>query len=210
MHPVLIICVLIVLAVFYIRYRRKKLYLRRVELIDQFRFPQKVYMRVQQQYPHLSKVEVETVIEGLREYFYISLLANKNVVAMPSQVIDVAWHEFILFTREYERFCSQSFARFLHHTPAEAMSSPTMAQTGIKRAWRLACFREGIDPQAPSKLPLIFAIDEQLKIPDGFSYQLDCKGLANNGYCASHIGCGGGCSGSSEGGSDSGCSGGGD
>jgi hypothetical protein len=84
---------------------------------------------------------------------------------MPSQVVDDAWHEFILFTRQYQQFCERGLGRFLHHTPAEAMRSPTDAQDGIKRAWRLACQRDGIDPKAPQSLPLLFALDACSALP---------------------------------------------
>jgi hypothetical protein len=99
------------------------------------------------------------VFDGLREYFQLCREARNRLVAMPSQVVDDAWHEFILFTRQYQQFCERGLGRFLHHTPAEAMRSPTDAQDGIKRAWRLACRRDGIDPKAPQSLPLLFALD---------------------------------------------------
>jgi hypothetical protein len=139
-------------------------------------------------------------------------VAGKRFVSMPSQVVDDAWHAFILFTRGYQSFCQRAFGRFLHHTPAEAMRSQTQAQDGIRRAWRLACLREGIDPGRPERLPLLFAIDGLLGIPNGFRYDLVCQpGAANSGYCASDIGCGGGCGASSScgGSGESGCGGGG-
>ncbi len=49
----------------------------------------------------------------------------KRMVAMPSQVVDVAWHELILHTRLYQHVCRKGLGRFLHHTPAQAMRSPT-------------------------------------------------------------------------------------
>lgn len=101
----------------------------------------------------------------------------------------------------------RALGRFLHHTPAEAMESPTAAQAGIKTAWKISCFREKIQPKSASKLPLLFAMDAALKIPDGFKYSLDCSKPGSHGYCAGHIGCGSGCGGCS--GDSSGCSGGG-
>jgi hypothetical protein len=95
------------------------------------------------------------------------------------------------------------------------MRGPQDAQEGIRRAWRLACALESISPRTPPRLPLIFVLDDKLRIPDGFRYSLNCLAAAalaqtarSDGsmtYCASHIGCGsgggdGGCS------SDSGCS----
>ena len=71
------------------------------------------------------------------------------------------------------------------------MRSPTDASDGIRRAWRLACAREKIDPQKPERLPRLFALDAALLIAGGFVYQLDClaAGQAGAGFCASHIGC---------------------
>jgi hypothetical protein len=157
------------------------------------------------------------VLLALRDYFQLCRMAGRRMVAMPSQVVDDAWHEFILFTRQYERFCRRGFGRFLHHTPAEAMRSPTDATEGIQRAWRLACANEGINPKKPDRLPRLFAMDATLLIAGGFIYHLDCmaakQGATSAGFCASHIGCGGGCSGDSGNSSDSsdggsGCSGG--
>lgn len=186
----------------------------RTRFIDSYRFPPGIRARVRKRYPHLAEADLDRVLAGLTAWFQISLQAGRRRVSMPSQAVDAAWHEFILFTRNYRDFCNKALGRFLHHTPAEAMRSPTEAQEGIRRAWRLSCAREGIDPRAPSRLPLLFALDADLRIADGFRYALDC-GLGarraadgSTPYCASHIGCGsgggdGGCS------SDSGCSGGG-
>jgi hypothetical protein len=98
------------------------------------------------------------------------------------------------------------------------MRSPRDAQEGIRRAWRLSCRREAIDPAAPRRLPLLFALDARLAIPGGFTYALDCSlrargasGAASSGeFCAGHIGCssgGGGCSGDGDGDGHGGCGG---
>ena len=173
--------------------------------IDAYALPVSLKHKVLKRYPHLDDEQLTLVMQALKEYFQICNSAGKRAVAMPSQVVDVAWHEFILFTRKYQSFCQHALGRFLHHTPAEAMRSPTDAQQGIKRAWRIACAREGIDARTPASLPLLFAIDQQLAISDGFFYRSDCSALAERGesspYCASHIGCASGCAG------DGGCSG---
>ena len=84
------------------------------------------------------------------------------------------------------------------------MESKTKAQKGIKTAWKISCFRENIQPKSPIKLPLLFAMDAELAIADGFKYSLDCS--KDNNYCASGIGCGSGCGGCSS--SGDGCGGG--
>ncbi|MDP1664627.1 MAG: hypothetical protein Q8L79_05815 [Methylobacter sp.] len=181
---------------------------RQLKYIEQYHFHKGIRHKLSQKHPQLSEQQLDMVFQGLRDYFRICHRAKKRRVSMPSQVIDDAWHEFILSTRIYEKFCTKALGRFLHHTPAEAMSTPTLAKDGIKRSWRLACALEQINPKKPVRLPLVFAMDGLLNIANGFTYQLDCKKSSSGSYCASHIGCSSGCGGSSDSSSDSsGCSG---
>ena len=157
--------------------------------IATYTFPSSLATTIHMKYPHLSSDQVSLALDGLREFFYACQRASKVMMAMPSQVVDVAWHEFILSTRDYEQFCQHAFGRFLHHTPAEAMKKPEKAQDGIKRIWKSACTHEGIDPTSPHRLPLLFALDTELEIPDGFKYSLDCQQPGSHTFCAKHIGC---------------------
>jgi hypothetical protein len=197
---------------------------RRWAYIEDYQFPDRVIVKVKTEYTSLSEDQIQLVIRGLRDFFQICRAARNQFVSMPSQAVDTAWHEFILFTREYEDFCNNAMGHFLHHSPAEAMQTPIQAQEGIKRAWSIACRRDGIDPLKPERLPGLFAIDEALEIPNGFRYVLDCGVGPPQRYCASHIGCtssgdytSGGCGtggclsglfGDSDGGCDGGCGGG--
>lgn len=191
----------------YLRLHAKHQATKREAFIDSYVFPEKLSQSLKAKYPHLSDRDINEIFKALRDYFHICNMAGKRMVSMPSQVVDVAWHELILFTLRYQLFCQKAFNRFLHHTPAEAMTNPTSAQAGIKRAWRLACVREGINPENPDVLPLLFAIDSKLGISDGFNYKLRCNPSNSNSsdYCASHIGCSS-CSGSSCSSDSSGCS----
>ena len=191
---------------------------QRTHFIDTYRFPERLRLKLVETYPHLEVPQQERVLQGLRDYFRLCQMAGRRMVAMPSQAVDVVWHEFILYTRQYGEFCRNGVGRFLHHTPSDAMPSAEVASAGIRRAWRLACMREGIRPDQPDRLPLLFALDGELAIADGFHYRLDCgahPGRYRNGntYCASHVGCGSGCAsgcgGDSTSGDGGGCGGGG-
>ncbi|MEM7019910.1 MAG: hypothetical protein AAF512_21550 [Pseudomonadota bacterium] len=181
----------------FVKLRAVWLHAHRNDIIQNYEFPGRIKQKLQETYPHLSASDTEIVISGLKDYFQLCHLANKRLVAMPSQVVDVAWHEFILFTRQYEQFCKQALGRFLHHTPAEAMREPQKAQQGIRRAWRISCYLNEIDPEEPENLPLLFDIDRKLSIPDGFTYYANCKDKDGYVYCAGHIGCSTGCHGGS-------------
>jgi len=182
--------------------------------ITNFAFPDGLRSKLREVHPNLTPGQQIQVFEGLRQWFMVCNRAGGRFVSMPSQVVDDAWHAFILFTRNYEQFCRKAFGRFLHHTPAEAMANQTTATDGIRRAWRIACHLEKIDPQAPRRLPMLFAMDAVLAVPGGFYYELNCK-PGSNTYCAGGIGCSSGCgSGSDEdgdggdSGGDGGCGGG--
>lgn len=48
---------------------------------------------------------------------FLHLIAFYNRRLTPSLPVDLAWHEFILFTRKYASFCQEKFGRFIHHHP---------------------------------------------------------------------------------------------
>ncbi len=109
---------------------RRGLDRRRYRFIQQFRLPPRVAQAVRERYPQLSEEQVQRVLGGLREYLLLCRAAGKRMVAMPSQVVDVAWHELILHTRLYQHVCRKGLGRFLHHTPAQAIRSPPTGPGG--------------------------------------------------------------------------------
>lgn len=169
----------------------------RDRFIQGYTLPKGLDVRLLKRRPDLDAEQLAQVIAGLKQYFRIALAANKRMVAMPSQVVDDLWHEFILYTRTYQAFSSRAFGRYLHHTPAEAMSGATTQNDALRRAWRLACRLEGIDPKNPHRLPLLFALDGMLGIADGFYYVPDCKGqgqaqsTSHSTHCGADLGSGG-------------------
>ena len=54
------------------------------------------------------------LVETLR---FLHLVAFYQRKLTPSLAVDLAWHEFILFTRQYAAFCQTTFGRFIHHSP---------------------------------------------------------------------------------------------
>lgn len=37
----------------------------------------------------------------------------------PSPMVDIGWHTFILYTRDYAAFCQELGGRFIHHEPSD-------------------------------------------------------------------------------------------
>ncbi|MDD2608673.1 MAG: hypothetical protein PHX60_03125 [Giesbergeria sp.] len=150
----------------------------RERFVREAALPQFLKRKLRDAYPHLAQKEAELVEQGLRQFFLACLRSKRQFVAMPSRAVDVLWHEFILHTRAYQDWCQQGLGFFLHHTPAETLGRRAKHNDGLRRAWYWACQQEKIDPRAPSHLPLLFALDAQLKITNGFFYLPDCSDIA--------------------------------
>lgn len=135
--------------------------------------------KLREHYPHLSAKDADLVTRGLRQFFWACLRANGKFVAMPSRVVDVMWHEFILHTRAYHAWCDLTVGRYLHHTPAEVLGANARHNDGLRRAWFWACKDEGVNPRVPTRLPLLFALDTKFEIANGFRYRPDCADMRN-------------------------------
>ncbi|HET8575298.1 MAG TPA: hypothetical protein VFM02_03980 [Candidatus Paceibacterota bacterium] len=62
----------------------------------------------------------------------------------PPDTIDIGWHEFGLFMKEYEDFCIKHFAHFIYHKPAtsDQPSDPNAPKYTLQVATNL--FGEGV------------------------------------------------------------------
>jgi hypothetical protein len=43
---------------------------------------------------------------------------------VPSSLVDIGWHTFILYTKDYAAFCDQVAGRFIHHVPDDSPDAP--------------------------------------------------------------------------------------
>ena len=77
---------------------------------------------------------------------FLDLCAGASTPLAPSRKVDKAWHEFLLFTREYEEFCTERYGRFVHHDPYETNDDDAYLRTYVayqarfgpppRRVWR--------------------------------------------------------------------------
>ena len=163
---------------------------RREQFIRHGLLPQFLKLKLREHFAHLSQKDAELVERGLRQFFLTCHRARGKFVAMPSQAVDVMWHEFILHTRAYRRWCGFGLGRFLHHTPAEALAKSAERNDGLRRAWYWACKDESIDPRLPTRLPLLFALDTKLGIEGGFHYVPDCRAMDRHNESSGTTHCG--------------------
>ncbi|MBL8673224.1 MAG: hypothetical protein JNK11_21380 [Alphaproteobacteria bacterium] len=168
--------------------RHKWVELRRADFVRQMPFPVGLLERLEKRRPGLTRKDTALVSRALRQFFLAHLRSGRRFVSMPSQVVDDLWHEFILYTRDYQRFCKHAFGQFLHHTPAVALGKEHHSNEGLRRVWWYACREDNINPRHPSRLPLLFAIDAKLKIQDGFFYLARCEKLRDRDGGGGHCG----------------------
>ena len=155
----------------------------RIAFIQAYSFPPLLGQKMREAYPHLTDAEVVQVLEGLRQWFLVCLNARGKTVGMPSAAVDEAWHEFILITREYTAFCDAAFGRYLHHTPSTSMSEP-MASSLARTVHVLDDLPSPLVPV--SAVPLLFALDAELDIPNGHGYDEEhVEWLRNGGWSGS-------------------------
>jgi hypothetical protein len=162
-------------------------------------FPESYHLEVMKRYPHLSAQDVNLAFEQLRFYFSICLLKMPSSVAMPSRIVDVCWHIFLCDTRQYKQFCEMVFGDFLHHdawveanlsvqselNTVVAQKDPENLSEAMKEQlalefrnhhaaariyqWSALLEGEGQTSMLPA-VPLLFRIDAELAIKDGFFY----------------------------------------
>jgi hypothetical protein len=164
---------------------------RREAYIRTYMFPPGLLGKLKKHRPELATKDQQLVARALRHFFLAYLQSGRKRVAMPSQITDELWHEFILYTQNYQAFCQCAFGQFLHHSPAVVLTNVRENNAGLRRVWWYACLEENINPRTPTRLPLLFAIDKKLGVRDGFFYELDCRRVPNRDgqptHCASDI-----------------------
>lgn len=172
-------------ATVYFEWRRRG----RLQFIGNYRWPPGLVSKLASHHRGLTAKDLDQVQQGLRQFFRAYVNGGYRPVAMPSQIVDDLWHEFILYTRDYDRFCRQAFGRKLHHTPAAALSrNQKSSNEGLRRVWWQCCKEERIDPMAPTTLPLLFALDATLSIPGGYRYHPNCEALREQGVAGTQCG----------------------
>lgn len=184
----------------------------RRQFVREASLPPFLAAKLQAAYPQLQPRDTDLVLRGLRQFFMAHLRSDRSFVAMPSRLVDAAWHEFILHTQAYQQWCQAAFGGMLHHSPAEVLGRSAQRNNGLRRTWYWACKEESINPRVPARLPLLFALDAKFGVEGGYRYVPDCRDIdrqASGGtQCGTDFGDSGGGSGDagSFGGSEAGAS----
>ena len=80
----------------------------------------------------------ESCTMALAELIKFLTLASEstNCPVTPSARVDMAWHEFILFTRTYTSFCERNYGKMIHHEPSDDQPQNTRQYLETLRLYR--------------------------------------------------------------------------
>lgn len=62
-----------------------------------------------------SEEQTEQGVAEMLKYLYLVGITADHLT--PSHLVDMVWHEFILFTKKYMTYCQDKFSRYIHHFP---------------------------------------------------------------------------------------------
>jgi len=63
----------------------------------------------------MSEHEAKELFDDLKRFLF--LCATHREKLGPTDRIDEAWHNFILFTKDYRNFCNRLLGKFIEHVP---------------------------------------------------------------------------------------------
>lgn len=76
---------------------------------------------VLKRYAAARSVSLEDATKAGEELVKFLVVCSKSEASLsPSKSVDEIWHEFILNTYDYARFCSEVLSGFVHHIPLDS------------------------------------------------------------------------------------------
>ncbi len=100
--------------------------IKTLEELDEYEVPSFLAERIALIY-HVPEDFAEGIIREAKRMLFLFVQTKKYVV--PSDRVDWAWHEMILFTEFYRDFCSD-LGGFIHHVP-----NPPRSGDDEKESW---------------------------------------------------------------------------
>lgn len=89
--------------------------------LEQYELPDYIRERLQKRFPFkfMAQNEIDDCIIEFKKYMAILVInyGNGRGIPMVSELVDEVWHTFVLFTRDYHKFCKMLVGGYIHHIP---------------------------------------------------------------------------------------------
>lgn len=76
-----------------------------------------------------SRKEYQSAFIEFKKFVFLTQISNTKL-GMCSKEVDEVWHQFILFTPQYHRFCTDYLSGYLHHLPRTSFTP--LVSDGVK------------------------------------------------------------------------------
>jgi hypothetical protein len=131
---------------------------RHTQAVDGALFPAGGRQRLRLLHPQFSDDDLSLVEAATRQWSRLVARCPIDKLSMPSVIVDRHWREFVLHTEP---------------EPKPATTSRAASATVLLSTLGLAQRDEGCRPTC---LPLLFRVDEELRVHGGNRYLIDCGG----------------------------------
>ncbi len=85
--------------------------------------------RIAEEHPELAPEMPVRIMDQALAFLGTCAVATRPVG--PSELVDIGWHTFVLYTAEYAQFCARVAGRFIHHVPDD---DPAVSTVRVKLA----------------------------------------------------------------------------
>lgn len=109
--------------------------------VDQYPVPDMLIPRIAKEHGH-SLEEATALLREAKRMLYLS--AREGVIISPSERVDHAWHEMLMFTRFYQQF-ADFIGAYIHHDPTPGPPDGGRTYRITKEHYE-TCFGEAPDP----------------------------------------------------------------
>ena len=110
--------------------------------VDDFPIPELLIPRIESEANYSKGFATGTLREAKR-MLYLAVVSKQSV--SPSELVDQAWHQMLMFTRFYKNF-SEFIGEFIHHDPTPGIPDGGKTYEKTKENYKLF-FKQDPDPQ---------------------------------------------------------------
>jgi hypothetical protein len=123
--------------------------------------------------PGLDAAQCKRVEQGLRQYLHaLARGGARRRVAQPSVAVDWLWRSQQTRPAAWRQWLATALGFEPDYlAPRPPQPDEPEHNDALRRAWYWACRQESIDPRRPQRVPLLFALDDELRVPGGIVYQ---------------------------------------
>lgn len=82
--------------------------------------------RITHEHPEIDRPTAERIMD--QALAFLGACAVTTSPLSPSEKVDIGWHTFILYTKDYRQFCDRIAGRFIDHVPTDDHSDQQCQQ----------------------------------------------------------------------------------